>query len=86
MKRFQFIKDWRNWWRFWSIRLGAIGATLTTYLIASPDAALYAWSILPQELKDAIPPQYTPLIGVAIFVLSMLARVIKQTKLEGPKE
>lgn len=74
------IDDWRLFWRFWSVRLGIIGTAITGVLVASPDAALYAWNMLPPDLKAAIPERYVPLIGVGVFVLSMFARVVKQKR------
>lgn len=87
MKKFklQLIEDWRNFWRFWSVRLGIVGSAITGVLIAFPDVALSAWAMMPADLKSAIPERYMPLIGVVIFVASLIARAIKQTKLE-PKE
>lgn len=87
MKKFklQLIEDWRNFLRFWSVRLGIIGSAITGVLIAFPDVALSAWAMMPADLKSAIPERYMPLIGVVIFVASLIARAIKQTKLE-PKE
>lgn len=85
MKKPELIEDWRNFWRFWSVRLGVIGSALTGYLVAFPDQALQAWAMLPADLKAYLPERYMPLVGVAIFVLSMIARVIKQSKLQ-PKE
>lgn len=78
----ELIDDWRLFWRFWSVRLGIIGTALTGALVAFPDAALYAWNLLPSDLKAAIPERYVPLIGVAVFVLSLLARLIKQQRPE----
>lgn len=83
--KLELIEDWRNFWRFWSVRLGVIGSAITAVLIAFPDVALSAWAMMPADLKSAIPERYMPLIGVAIFVASLIARAIKQTKLE-PKE
>ena len=80
--KLELIEDWRNLWRFWSVRLGIVGSAITGVLIAFPDVALSAWAMMPGDLKAAIPERYMPLIGVAIFVLSMIARAIKQTKLE----
>ena len=80
--KLELIEDWRNFWRFWSVRLGVIGSALTGFLIAFPDQALQAWALLPADLKSAIPERYMPLIGVGIFVASLIARAIKQTKLE----
>jgi hypothetical protein len=78
----KLIDDVKNWWRFWSIRLGAVGTAVTTVLIASPDAALFAWGLLPLDLRAAIPAQYVPLIGVGIFLGSMIARLVKQESLK----
>ena len=83
--KLQLIEDWRNFWRFWSVRLGIVGSAVTAVLIAFPDVALSAWAMMPADLKAAIPERYMPLIGVVIFVASLVARAIKQTKLE-PKE
>ena len=87
--KLEIIEDWRNFWRFWSVRLGIIGSAITGVLIAFPDVALSAWAMMPADLKAAIPERYMPLIGVVIFVASLIARAIKQTKLEqkeGPKD
>lgn len=87
--KLELIEDWRNFWRFWSVRLGVIGSALTAFLIAFPDHALYVWAMLPADLKAYLPERYMPLVGVAIFVLSLIARVIKQSKLqaqEGSKD
>lgn len=89
MKKPELIEDWRNFWRFWSVRLGIVGSAITGVLIAFPDVALSAWAMMPADLKSAIPERYMPLIGVVIFVASLVARAIKQTKLEqkeGPKD
>jgi hypothetical protein len=77
------IAEWRKFYKFWSIQLGVIGTAITGYLIASPEAALFAWGLMPADLKEAIPPQFTPLIGVFVFVASMLARLVKQKKLHA---
>ncbi len=81
----KLVEDAKVWWKLWSIRLGALGTALTTLLIASPDAMLFAWNLLPMDLRASIPPQYVPLIGVFIFVMSMAARLIKQEKLTKVK-
>ena len=83
--KLELIEDWHNFWRFWSVRLGVIGSAITAVLIAFPDVALSAWAMMPADLKSAIPERYMPLIGVVIFVASLIARAIKQTKLQ-PKE
>ena len=87
--KLELVEDWRNFWRFWSVRLGIVGSAITGVFIAFPDVALSAWAMMPADLKAAIPERYMPLIGVVIFVASLVARAIKQTKLEqkeGPKD
>lgn len=87
MKKPELIEDWRDFWRFWSVRLAAVGTAITGLLVAFPDAALAAWAILPHELKSSIPPQYMPLIGVVVFALSIVARLVKQKNLhKGPTD
>lgn len=87
MKKPELIENWRECWRFWSVRLAAVGTAITGLLVAFPDAALAAWAILPHELKSSIPPQYMPLIGVVVFALSIVARLVKQKNLhKGPKD
>lgn len=74
----RLIDNWRVCYRFWSLRLAAIGATLASVLLASPEAALWAWNLMPADLKSVIPAQYTPFIGIFIFFMSMVARLVKQ--------
>lgn len=81
MVNLNLIPNWKHFWRFWSLRLGALGTVLTSLLIAFPDVALQAWNILPDDLKGFIPERFAPMLGVVIFVLSMFARVVKQNKL-----
>lgn len=77
----KLIEGWRKWYKFWSTRLGVIGATITTALVANPNLAYDLWNGLPSEIKSTIPPQYMPLIGVAIFVVSMVAKFVVQDSL-----
>lgn len=77
----KLIDDWKNGLKFWSVRLGVIGTIVASIFIAVPDAAIFAWNLLPLEFKSAIPERYMPMIGVSVFFLSMIARFIKQTKL-----
>jgi hypothetical protein len=76
----KLVPYWRSAWRLWSVRLGVVGSVLVSLFTLAPDAMLQAWLMLPGDLKAVIPPQYTPMIGVAVFVLSMVARFIPQPK------
>lgn len=81
MTKIELIDDWRKAWRFLSIQLGIVGSTVAGWLVAFPDHALAVWATLPDDLKAVLPAQYMPLFGVGIFVLSLIARIVKQRKL-----
>jgi hypothetical protein len=84
--RLKLIAQWQSFWRMWSIRFTAIGTVLLTYLINSPDVIIQAWNILPAELKSVIPVDYTLYISIALLILGILSRVIKQEKLPNPEK
>ena len=77
----KLVDGWRKWYKFWSTRLGIIGTAIASVLIASPNLALDLWSNLPAEFKALIPPNYMPMIGVALFIVSMISKFIVQEKL-----
>lgn len=83
--RIRFIATARSFWRFWSLRLTALGTALLAFLISSPDTILYAWNALPADLKGVIPVDYTLYISLALLVLGMFSRVVKQEKIPEPK-
>lgn len=76
------VDDWKDWWRWWSLRLTAAGTTVTGYLIANPDAAINAWNQLPDSIKESITPEYMPFVGIAIVVSGMFARLLAQNNLK----
>lgn len=80
--KMKLIQGWKKWHKFWSTRIGLAGTAVTTFLIANPDIANILWQNLPAEIKASIPPQYMPLIGVAIFVVSLVAKFVAQPKLQ----
>lgn len=81
----KLIENWRECWRCWSTRLAILGTAITSVLLAFPEAALSVWAIMPVEFKNAIPAQYMPFIGIGVFALSIVARLIKQEGLENAK-
>lgn len=85
MKKQILVDNWHTWHKRWSVWLGSLGAVATALLVALPDAAKMAWLAMPDDLRIAIPSAYMPLLGVGLFVLSMLAQLIRQQKLQ-PKE
>lgn len=81
----KLIDCWQNFWRFWSIRFTALGSLLLGYIAAVPDALSMAWSALPDDAKTFIPPNYLMYISLALFVIGMFSRIIKQEKLNANK-
>lgn len=84
--KFQLVPGWQKFYKFWSVQLGVLGTFLTGLFVTTPEAALYVWNMLPQDLKDTIPPSWTALIGPIIFALSIVARMITQQKLKAQLE
>lgn len=87
--KLELIPTWQSFWRFWSIRFAVLGSMLLTFVTAFPDAALQAWLMMPQDLKQFLPPHYLQIVSVGLFILSIVARLIKQPKIEAihqPKE
>ena len=82
----KLINDWRKAWKFWSIQLGLIGGIITSVFLAAPEAALYAWALLPDDIKSVLPPAFIKFSGIGILALSFIARLVKQTKLEAEND
>lgn len=76
----------RNWWRLWSIRLNLIGGLLLTAFMTWPEFALTLWNMMPDEVKALVPDRFILAIPLALFALSVIARLIRQEKLIGNGE
>lgn len=77
----RLVDNAREVWRHWSLRLGAIGAAFVAWFVSSPETAIAAWAMLPDDLKGHLPPQVVGYFGVLMFVCSLAAKFIKQRKL-----
>ena len=64
--------------KYFSVKSAMFCGFITTLLAAWPDSAFWIWQMLPQELKNYIPEEYTPVIGVIIFLISSAAKVFKE--------
>lgn len=71
-----------QWWKLWSQRLNAIGIAILSWCAFDPVGVLYVWQMLPCDLREFLPPNFVLFVGMAIFALSMIARMVKQPKLE----
>lgn len=79
--RNRLVSNAREVWRHWSLRIGAIGAAFVAWFVTSPETAIAAWAMLPPDLKEHLPPYLVGYFGLAMFVVSLLAKFIKQRKL-----
>jgi lysozyme len=82
----KLIPDWRLSWRLWSVRLAAIGALLSALAAGAPDALLTAWNALPDEVRMLIPASIGRWLSSALFLLAMIARLVRQAPKEGSDE
>jgi H+/Cl- antiporter ClcA len=78
----ELVDDWKNWKKEWSTWLAGIGAAIVGVFIAAPSTLLDLWNMLPFDIKSSIPPQYLQLIGLALVIISIPAKIIKQKKLD----
>ena len=77
----QLVPDWRNWWRWWSVRLVALGAVLEVFADAVPSALM---AITP-ALSGHIDPEHVRILGYAALAAGIAARVIRQPKLDSSR-
>ena len=75
------IENARQWWRLWSIRFNAIGMALLSWVQVDPVSALGLWNMMPEPVQEVLPRHFVFWIGMALFALSMLARLVVQPKL-----
>lgn len=80
MSKIQLIDDVRRIWKFISVWLIVAAGFVQSIFIVAPDTILEIWHVLPQELKDTIPPQYVQFITIIILVFAIVGRAIKQKR------
>lgn len=80
--RARFVDDCRAWWKFWSLRLTAIGVVLQSWITIAPDSLSAVWGQTPGEVRDLLPLWLVKTIPIALFVAAMVARLMKQRKLQ----
>lgn len=76
------IPHWRAMWRAWSVRLNAVGVALLGWFAIDPVSLLAVWNMMPAPVRDLIPAQMLSLIGALLFALSLIARLVRQPKMQ----
>lgn len=67
MKPVRLVPDWHRAARWWSVRLAALQLAL-----------LQGWTMLPDDLKAAVPGPLMAKAASAIALLTIVARVVAQ--------
>jgi len=70
----KLIPGWRDAWKLWSVQINAIAL----FLMGVVEFLNYGFVSMPPALLDKLPHAQT--IATVCFVLSMIARLIKQDK------
>ena len=61
----------------------AFGTVVLSWLTLFPADALWLWAYMPAEVRAYIPENITNFIAIAIFVISIIARIVKQDNVKG---
>lgn len=75
------LPHWRELWRSWSVRLNALGLAILGWFAIDPVSLLAVWNMMPAAVRDLIPEQLVSGLGAILFLLAMLARLVRQPKL-----
>jgi hypothetical protein len=70
----RLVSNWRRAHRMLSVQLTALNG-----------AAVAAWSALPEDWRAAIPHQLVVGAGIALFVGTIVARLVDQGSVTEPK-
>ena len=74
----KLVADSKNWSKWWSVRLSIVGGALLTLAEGFPHALSTIYSVLPNEVTQAVPDSVFKVIGILCVIASPIARVIKQ--------
>lgn len=74
--------DCRHLWRAWSVRLNALGILLLGWFAVDPVSVLAVWNMMPAGVRDLVPSQVVSITGAVLFGFSLLAKFVRQPKLE----
>lgn len=74
------VPEARAWWKLWSIRFNALGLAILAWVQFDPVSVLMVWNAMPPAVTRTIPATALVWIGMALFALSMIARLVSQPK------
>ena len=83
----KLVPNWKEWWKMWSIRLNIVFGVILVILSQFTETFLHLWFLLPQEMKDqAMTIEGFVTMFIVMLVVSSVARLIQQTKLNKDKD
>lgn len=80
----RLVDDWCHAWRWWSMRLNAVGVVILSWVSFDPVGALAVWNMMPAPVRAVLPTNFLTFAGLALFGLSMMARMVKQPPKASP--
>lgn len=78
----RLVPEARAWWKLWSIRFNSAGLFILSLAQFDHIGVLSIWNMMPPAVTRVLPPEFLTWVGMTLFGLGMLARFVKQPKLE----
>lgn len=75
----KLISNWKEAWKWSSVRLAALGALASSLFASFPDAMIHAWALMPAEWREAM-QGHAPAIAGVFFCLAIVLRLKKDGK------
>lgn len=72
----KFVEDWRQAWRWWSVRLSIVAGVIAGY-VATPEGAAQIASLV-RYVPEHWRPVASVLIGLSVAAIPTLTRIIQQ--------
>ncbi len=77
--KIELVDDWRDFWRWWSVRLNLIGALLWGVLETGiAEHFLSLWGFVPGDSRAMLPEWLRSGAPLLFFGMALFARVAKQ--------
>ena len=74
----RLLPDWRQAWRWWSVRVSALGALLAAIALLAPDVVGAVWAALPPELLAKLPRNVAMAVPLGLELATIIARITRQ--------
>lgn len=78
----RLVPEVRHAWRWWSMRLNALGLAILAWVQFDPVSVLAVWNMMPAHVRGVMPEHALTGLAFIFFALAMLARLVRQPKLE----